>query len=234
MGIPREQREPYAKIKLSVLEAALELEKPRQRQEFIYAAVCYMLTGEYPELTKATRPLFKQLVGDFDTIVKGCVSGGRDSSLIALMPGDTLQEKFWNQNNRIISLHNSTSSQPLPTQYSAITQQVLNEYPSRNSLHGRVTTSANEVNPSEAPSDPISTTRSISKAMAPDVGEAVEPPTPEAVEKLQQAVNDPDRVRAFLEYGEAAGWEVLGYQSSELFPAFSAWSIKRRSTTWSG
>jgi hypothetical protein len=216
-------QEPYTKIPLHVLEAALELEKPRQRQEFIYAAVSYMLTGDYPELTKATKPLFMRFVGEFDRIISGFVTGGRDRYSVERMPGGTYQEKFWNQNSRIIDLHNSIGTQRVPAQYSNATQSVLTQNPNEYLKPNSTDTSGYAAGPSEAPSDAIPIPMSNTKAMAPGVGVALEPPTRGEVENLNRQINDPEKVRAFIEYGNAAGWSIPRYDEGIIF-AYFAWN----------
>lgn len=56
------------------------------------------------------------------------------------------------------------------------------------------------------------------------MGEAVEPPTLDQVEYLDSTINDPDRVRAFIEYGNAMEWDIPGYRKYGIVPAYLAWS----------
>lgn len=90
------------------------------------------------------------------------------------------------------------------------------------------TTSGNDSLPYIPPYAPITSTTTSSNTSTtgnepPGVGVAVEPPTRGQVEYLKRQINDPEKVRAFIEYGNAAGWSIPGYGMG-IIPAYLAWN----------
>ena len=198
-------KEPFCKVPLSVFKAALSLPKTSQQDKLLAAYVRVFFTDDPGEVPANIRPVFEVVKGTADSIKKARLDGASGWA--------TRIEKAANDSQAIIEEHANDSRSNI------------------GQVDNNATTSRASTQPYIPPYAPITntttnTTANTKRDEAPGVGVALEPPTREAIESLKRDINDPDRVRAFIEHGNAMGWDIPGYQRYGIVPAYLAWSTE--------